>query len=344
MVQVHFVENLSGVINAIPSGFGASLFTFLSGVSYRLWLNGQEARGRKDVEISKVTIRRGLFLIGTGFAFNILVWLPEDTFNWDVLTFIGAAMMFLNVARKLPTSALVAICLLVYAVSPPLRVLSDYSEYWTNSYFECDMTLTDITLGFFVNGFFPIFPWIIYPITGFALATQLFPETKRAPGTLARMQLVGLGLIAFSLALLFAKSYTSTAVQSVWLTGWTMFPASATYVPGTLGFAITAFTFLHRWIDSSPVWSKGVIAKVASTFSTHSFTVYILHHVVHLWPLWVYAVYTGKDATEYWQKAMTAGQAWPLAFGFLLACYFVLVWMERTKKPGMETVMRWVCD
>ena len=73
MVIVHFVENLSGS-DFVPSGFGAPLFTFLSGVSYRLWLNSQEARGRSDADISKVTIRRGLFLFGVGFVFNVL-WL-----------------------------------------------------------------------------------------------------------------------------------------------------------------------------------------------------------------------------------------------------------------------------
>ncbi len=78
------------VRHALPiAGLGAPLFVFLSGVGYRLWVAGQVARGKSDLEISKTTIRRGLFVIGTGFVFNILVWLPEDTFIWDVLTFIG---------------------------------------------------------------------------------------------------------------------------------------------------------------------------------------------------------------------------------------------------------------
>src|SRR5690349_14889571 len=92
MVIVHFVENLSGS-NFVPSGFGAPLFTLLVGVSYSLWLKSQEKRQRSDSEISKITVRRGLFLFGVGFLFNIVVWLPEDTYNWDVLTFIGAAFI-----------------------------------------------------------------------------------------------------------------------------------------------------------------------------------------------------------------------------------------------------------
>ena len=100
MIQVHFVENLSAEFEGwaglsgsgaapvpwwLMTGLGAPLFTFLSGVSYRLWVTAQEARGRSDIEISKVTIRRGLFLFGLGLIFNVFIWLPEDIFNWDIL-------------------------------------------------------------------------------------------------------------------------------------------------------------------------------------------------------------------------------------------------------------------
>ena len=112
MVLVHFGENLSGY-NSPISGFGAPLFTLLSGVSYRLWVLGQTARGVSELEISKVSIRRGLFVFGLGFAFNLLVWLPKDIFNWDVLTFIGAALLLLNVARRIPLSISVLAAVLV---------------------------------------------------------------------------------------------------------------------------------------------------------------------------------------------------------------------------------------
>ena len=94
MTLVHFVENLAGSYDIesgpfiganrywwMPTGFAAPLFTFLSGVSYRLWADAQAARGRDTDEISKITVRRGLFLILFGFAFNVLVWMPEDVFN-----------------------------------------------------------------------------------------------------------------------------------------------------------------------------------------------------------------------------------------------------------------------
>ena len=44
MVIVHFLENLSGVREWSPDGFGAPLFTFLTGMSYWLWLSRSYSR------------------------------------------------------------------------------------------------------------------------------------------------------------------------------------------------------------------------------------------------------------------------------------------------------------
>ena len=111
MVTVHFVENLSGAwaegvdfnrVGWLPAGFAAPLFTFLSGVSYSIWSDGLSRRGVSDAEIAKRTVRRGLFLFGLGIAFNVLVWLPEETFNWDILTFIGSSLLVLAACRTMP--------------------------------------------------------------------------------------------------------------------------------------------------------------------------------------------------------------------------------------------------
>lgn len=345
MVMVHFVENLSGLGNFAPGGYAAPLFTFLSGVSYQLWVSGQEARGRKDGEISKVTVRRGLFIFAVGFLFNVFVWLPEDTYNWDILTFIGAALVFLNLVRKLPGPIAILICVLVFAISPVLRAVTDYSAYWTLGYFKCDLTLSEVTLGFLVNGFFPIFPWIVYPIAGFVVASRLFPESRRSAGTVRWLTIMGIGLFAAYGAATLLRPYSPTLVQDIWLKGWTMFPASAEYMLGTLGMALSALVAAHLLIDKSPRFDKeSQIARITSTFSTHSFTIYILHHVVHLWPLWLYGLATSDDPTTYWMQALPPAWSWPLSFVFLFVCYFFLRFMEHARLPGMETIMRWLCD
>jgi uncharacterized membrane protein len=345
MVQVHFVGNLSGFSHPTPGGFGAPLFTFLLGVSYFMWLNGPRMRRASDSERGKITVRRGLFLFGTGILFNIFIWLPEDTFNWDILTFLGAALIFLNVARRLPDSSLLVTCAVVLVISPMLRVISDYPANWVNKYFDPDLTLSDVLLGFLVNGYFPLFPWIVYPIAGFMTASRMPSDPASATGTLNRLTGVGACLIGASVAARSLRPHSPSIVRDVWLEGWSMFPPSVEYLLGTLGLAITAFTLLHRWVDLSPRFPKdGRLARVFLVFGPRALSVYVLHHMVHIWPLWIYGLITGPEPTVHWQNALPVAVAWPLAFVFLVACYFFLRWMERTGKPGMETLMRWLCD
>ncbi|KYF65270.1 hypothetical protein BE11_22715 [Sorangium cellulosum] len=345
MVQVHFVENLSGLSHPTPNGFGAPLFAFLLGVSYFMWINSPRMRRASDSDRSKITIRRGLFLFGTGILFNIFVWLPEDTFDWDILTFLGASLLFLNVARRLPSSSLLTMCAVVFVISPMLRVITDYPAYWENKYFDFDLTLSDVLLGFLVNGYFPIFPWIVYPIVGFTVASRMTSDSAPAAGTLDRLTGVGVCLIGGSIAARLLRPHGPSIVRAIWLEGWTMFPPSVEYMLGTLGLAITAFTLLHRWVDLSPRFSRdGKLARVFLVFGPRALSVYVLHHLIHIWPLWIYGLATSPEPTVHWQKALPVTVAWPLAFVFLVACYFLLRWMERTGKPGIETLMRWLCD
>ncbi len=343
MVLVHFPENLS---NYIPpfTGLGAPLFTFLSGVSYRLWLNGQEARGISDEEISKITIRRGLFVFGVGFAFNILLWLPEDTFNWDVLTFIGSAIILLNLLRRVPISISVLIAIISIAISPALRATADYSSYWSNGYFECDLTLTDVIIGYLATGYFPIFPWITFSLAGFITATLLFNPDEEERPAIWRFILFGAGLFLLAMIGLQIRDNTPAIISTQILLGWYMFPPSTEYVFATIGMAMFLFAMLHQFVDMNPKISRDISRfRVFKTFSRYAFTIYLLHHMVHLWPLWIYGSLMGDEPTAYWQKAMPVTVSLPLGCLFLLCCYFILRRLNPDDRYGVEGWMRWLC-
>ncbi len=354
MVFVHFAENLSGV--GLPiAGFGAPLFAFLSGVSYLLWVNGQMARGRSDAEISKVSIRRGLFVFGVGFAFNVLVWLPEDIFNWDVLTFIGAALLVLNIARRLPLSVSAMTAAVILMISPLLRAQVEYEAYWANGYFELDPTLSDVLIGFFVTGYFPLFPWLVFSLAGFTTASLLFGEATESgaapedaePAMLSPRWLIAIGAVSLGIAIAIRllHSHLPEVLAKTVLGGWTMFPPTTTYVFGTLGWAFLLFGAAHLLIDRNPrmLRRKGLL-DIAKTFSRYSFTIYVLHHIVHLWPLWIYGVVTGNEPTHFWQNSMPIYISLPLALVFMITCFVLLRWIGPERRFGIEAWMRWLCD
>ncbi|MFM8274707.1 MAG: heparan-alpha-glucosaminide N-acetyltransferase domain-containing protein [Gemmata sp.] len=344
MVVVHFMENLAGA-NWSAAGFGAPLFTFLAGVSYRLWLNGQASKGKGEAEISKASARRGLFLFALGFAFNVLVWLPEDTFNWDVLTLIGTALLVLNLARRVPLPVPAVTAGVLLGLAPVLRASAAYPTHWANGYFEHDQTLAGVLLGYLATGYFPLFPWLAYPLAGFVVATWVFADPAEPP-PLAKAAALGAGLIGLSLLVRVARLAASDPVRAQLFGGWTMFPASTEYAFGTLGGAVLAFTLGHWLIDrrNPRLKERNALLRIAGTFSKYSLTVYLLHHVLHLWPLWVCGTFAGDEPTRFWREAMPARLAVPLAGVCIVCVYFFLRWMDRTGRRGVEAWMRDLCD
>lgn len=347
MVIVHFLENLSGA-HWSPGDFGAPLFTFLVGVNYRLWARSQEAKGVAESVVRRVAVRRGLFLFALGMAFNFFVWLPEDTFNWDVLTLIGTALVVLAFARGWPGWFVAFGCAVAFTLAPFLRLQADYTSHWPDGSFECDLTLPDILVGYLATGYFPLFPWLVFPLAGYVAGTVVFPDPADddpSPPSVRPAATAGVGLILLALGLGLVRADLPTPVSAGLLTGWTMFPASVEYVTGTLGLALLAFAVLHVLVDRRRLLDRfpGVLS-VAGTMSRYSLTVYLLHHVLHLWPLWVYGAVAGDEPTHFWRGAMPAAVSVPLAAVCLVACYWLFREMARREWPGVESVMRWVCD
>jgi uncharacterized membrane protein len=347
MVLVHFLENLAGVTWA-PAGLGAPLFGFLVGVSYSIWLRSAERRGTTDSAITKSTIRRAAFLFLVGFGFNVLVWLPSDTFNWDVLTLIATAFVVLALVRTLPPVVPIVFCVLVYVLSPVLRIEAGYDDYWLLGYYDAEMTLRDVTLGFLVTGYFPVFPWIVFPVVGYLVATRWLPEgptTELSFPSVRGLLALGLALLVLFLLLRYGKAGVSDPRLLRVLAGWTMFPASLEYLAGILGAILLAFGLGLWLVDGRGLLTRlpGVLG-VARTMSKYSFSIYLLHHVAHVWPMWGYALWQGQETTAYWRQALTWPWAAALVPVFLVACYLLFRWVEKHDLPTVETAMRWFAD
>lgn len=342
MVIVHFMENLSGVGWA-PAGFGAPLFAFLAGVSFRIWLNSQEQKGTPDGDITRTAVRRGLFLFALGFVFNVCVWLPEDTFNWDVLTMIGTALVFLGVFRRLPPVVLATTAGTLVVLSPFLRTQADYLSYWGDDYFQCDWNASDVTIGYLATGYFPLFPWAAFPIVGYLAGRVVFPA-DRAEGPVKPLAVAGGVFVLLAVLCDVGHRLLPAPISTKLLTGWTMFPASPGYVCGTLGGALLGFAALLVWVDRRNGLAKlPWVTTAAGTMSRHSLGIYLLHHALHLWPLWVYGTVAGDEPTAFWRHAMPAWAAVALVPVCLAVCYLLFRAAERWKWPTVEGFMRWLC-
>lgn len=342
MVAVHFSENLSGW--TLPfQGVGAPMFVVLSGVSFHLWSRGLERKGVAHDTVTRRGVRRGLFLFGVGFAFNLFVWLPEDIFNWDVLTLIGTGLVLLSFARHAPSAMLLGASALAMLLAPPLQLILGASEYWQNPWFDYDWTLQDVLTGFLVAGYFPLFPWIAYPLVGLVVGRWIYHDPDTKDSRARRLAGMGVCLLATSAALVLLSQVTLTPEQHALLGRRDLYPPTTAYTLSAIGIVLTLLGLLAATVDRpNPTPSRW--RTLTTRFSRASFTLYLLHHLVHVWPLWIVAEVQGRETTALWMNAMGQTEALLLALLFVALCIPLLGWMERRKIPSVEQLMRWVAD
>ncbi|MCA8989786.1 MAG: hypothetical protein KDA78_19210, partial [Planctomycetaceae bacterium] len=157
------------------------------------------------------------------------------------------------------------------------------------------------------------------------------------------------GLIAGSLVivsqlLLLSRNFLPEVLSTHFIEKYTMFPPTIPYVLGTLGWAMMLLAAGHHFLDGRNWSAASWTISTPMLFSRYAFTIYVLHHVVHLWPLWVYAVSHGQEPTYYWRQAMSLVPSLVLAVIYLVASYFLILWMQRRHVMGIEDSMRWICD
>jgi hypothetical protein len=124
---------------------------------------------------------------------------------------------------------------------------------------------------------------------------------------------------------------------------WAMFPPTTAYVLGTIGGGIALATILHRAIDSRS-GSPGWLERTAGAMSRHSLTLYVLHHVAHVWPLWISGFVMAGDPDAFWQVATPVSTAILWALAFLCLAAWLAERMDRPGIPSAESLLRWLCE
>jgi uncharacterized membrane protein len=351
MVQVHFVGNLAHrtpsqaliyEASFVPGNLAAPLFTFLVGVSLWLSLHRRRMDGQPERQIAGRTLRRALVIFVVGLIFNLAIWGPVDLFDWDILTLIGTVLALVYVAGFLPGWAIVTLCLVILAASPPLRDLTDYGSHWlteAGAYTEyiTRWRVEDILLGWALRGYFPVLPWLIFPLAGYASARHLLGteggiRRRRAWGLTAGG--VMLGLLGLGAAWLWMDLDDPLAW---YLSRLTFYPAGTSYVLLVLGIGMAGFAGLWLALDSDEARRVNISRQRWMTFlgrySRYSLSVYVIHHAVHLWPMYAAGLVAG-DVWTYWQDWVSPAGALALAGAFLVTFYLALVGWDRVRGRG----------
>ncbi len=329
MVLVHFVENMTyweeqqGRVYDLVAWVGimsAPMFTFLVGASFLL-----SARKRSAQTLIAYTARRGLAIFIFGFGHMLINWGAEALFNWDILTFIGSALFVLLLVRRWPKEAVLALMALVWLASPFLRDWTNYNAHWdfaTSEYYYA-LTFSDIFLGWLLHGTFPIFPWIVFPLGGYLAGGWLFQHDPQAARRGARWLLGGgLGLAALGW-------WGEGFLGPVYGGEFTFYPAAPTYLLWMLGVDAVLLALFWLLLDAPAAawrrwWQGSWPHRVTERFSRYSLSLYILHHSVHLWPLYAAGWLLTGDRWFFYSDAMPLAASLGFVAAFLLAVWLLL--------------------
>jgi len=253
--------------------------------------------------------------------------------------------VLLGLGRHLPSVVWAVAAGVLFGLSPFLRAQADYPSYWIDEYFQCDWTLPDVTIGYLSTGYFPLFPWLVFPIVGYLAGRVVFPDlSDRRPPSVRPIAVAGGVFVLLAVLAEIGHRILPEPLSTQLFTGWTMFPASAGFVCGSLGLVLLSFATLHMWVDRRNGLAKCPrLMAAVGTMSRHSLTMYLLHHMLHLWPLWVYGVIEGDEPTEFWRQAMPVWVAAALVPPCLIVCFVLFRRAERQNWPTVERLMRWLC-
>ena len=365
MVLIHFVIYFgdSGAMNTwlyfgfnhLLGDWGASCFLIIMGISQVY--SGQTNTGLDQRLLFKRSGVRGLFIFCTGLVMLVLARGPAHLWQWDILTLIGFATIILFFCRWVPSWLILIFVLLIGVMTPFLRGQLAIAPLWNanfipvpviSSYFpnilfdparELEMiwTVKNILQGFLLTGEFPVFPWILFPLVGFALGRRMLEQKIQHDMHLIFIACAALVLLGLGLA--YAGSMRpGVSVISDYITPLCFYPDSFSIIFIQLGLSMTLITLLYYLFDirGNLSYKPGVLASLFIQASQSSLTFYFLHYLLIGWPLAIVYLLSGK------YLIYNLMGLWPALLCGIAAVGLLSVVLRQNRKYGGKYTLEWL--
>ncbi len=279
-------------------------------------------------------LKRGGIVLGVGMLLDMLLWKIFPFTSFDVLYPIGLAMPLLYLLRRTDSRELLYISIIIILATYVLQALVGYHAEPLEVYFDDMWTPSVVRLlqSWFVDGWFPVFPWLGYAFIGALFFRTLFAE---GTGTSHHFITLGAGLTVIGFVLLFAPIpfIRNIADGTILVTreGYSeiFYPPTFAYIFTSIGIVILSSTLLRR-MTFNPTHS------VLGFFGRHSMMVYILHQVIG--SLVVEPIVNG-----YGEESITSGPIFTLVNISVLAVIALICFIIETLKyryPPRSTVLQ----
>jgi uncharacterized membrane protein len=165
------------LITGALGGLAAPIFITLSGVGAALL---STRSNRPDLLLAA----RGGMIVGFGYALNVLAphWFSPG--SWYVLHLIGTALIMAPLLRRLNDTGLIVLLFGVLAVAGMLQNHLDTPLRLFNRHMAAPVGLKGVARYALAEGFFPLFPWIAFFISGLLTGRWL---KERRPDKVRRL-------------------------------------------------------------------------------------------------------------------------------------------------------------
>lgn len=153
----HFMksDNTLFLWERIISSIAAPLFLFLVGYNFNIVHN--------FVRVFKRTV----LILFVATIIDVCVWHIFPFYSFDVLYLIGISLVVLYLIKRFNRTKLLYSILTILIVSITIQFLGFYNINLDEPYLNENYIFSSVLINFFINGWFPFFPWIIFPLAGF---------------------------------------------------------------------------------------------------------------------------------------------------------------------------------
>lgn len=245
--------------------FAAPLFILLAGMMVALTT---QTKGHR----LKYFVIRGVMIIAVGVLIDVLIWNIYPFMTVDVLYLIGISLPLAYLFLRMNTLSRWVIVISIFLVTPILQNILGYTDYPTEFYLWGEQTVavenqTNIFNHWVVDGWFPIFPWIVFSLIGVNLANLRWKDKSYTTFGKNAIFLIGIGILVFGGiiwwfypgSLLVREGYSEL-----------FYPPTVGYVISSIGLIIILFSIID-WRPSI------IIYKPLQALGESALFMYILH-------------------------------------------------------------------
>ena len=351
MFVCHFIAFLSPSEGTFPNlyFFGdsligaevAPLFIFVVGMSFCLSVTKREDCSSFSNKVTWRSLKRGLVVFIFGLIFAQIVWGNDYLWGWDILPLIGSSIILLTFIRKFKTRDLIIIGVIIVLAAPLLRAWFEFPRFWKGDDYSPPITLLHTLGGYFLNGYFPFFPWMAYPIFGFAVSKATLTEGDEDRKARSRdlLPFIAAILIAFGLGgALLGNYWNMDGVNSLVLNELSFYPLTTSLFLAELGFCLIVFWFLHVTLDFKAS-TDDRIHTFFNRYSRYALSAYVIHLLVVVFiPRMVAMAFRGDDYF-YYENIVSSPVALLSSIAFFFILYFVFSMWDRV---GGKFSFEWI--